>query len=371
MMKMENFDNMMLKEILEEPSVFDFLIKKYIKENSVKAPSLKGFQRIKFVASGSSYNCARLGRKFFENISKMDASLEYSSEFNSNQNRLIEKDTLYFFISQSGETYDTKCALDLVKRNGGATFALVNNDNSYIYNNCDLKMNIESGTEKSIAATKSFTGGVLCLWLLALSAAGEKGIDVKNHLLNVNNIKKDVENVIKNVQNIDEGAKKLASLKAFPIIGYGYNYAVAKEGALKIKETSYIDVNAYPTGEFLHGHTAILNENSVILEVVPSTIEEFEYKTLEKIRKDFNPKIIRITDFEDSFGANADASQNLSHKGALLQKPILIKYDKIDCEITALLASIVVFQLLALKIAVILGRNVDKPIGLNKVVGES
>lgn len=370
MMKMENFDNMMLKEITEEPAVFDFLIEKYVKGNDIKTPSLGGFKRVKFVASGSSYNCARLGQKFFENIAGLSASFEYSSEFNSNQNRVISKDTLYFFISQSGETYDTKCALDLVKRKGGAAFALVNNDNSYIYNNCSLKMNIEAGCEKSIAATKSFTGGVLCLWLLSLAEAQNKGIDIKKHLSNIKNIKKDVENVIKNVQNIDDAAKKLAALKAFPIIGYGYNYVIAKEGALKIKETSYIDVNAYPTGEFLHGHTAILNENSVILEVVSSNMEEFECKTLEKIRKDFNPKIIRITDFDTPSGLPCESVFKNPDENDI-KEPVLIRFEKFDNEITALLASVVVFQLLALKIAAILGRNVDKPLGLNKVVGES
>ena len=105
-------------------------------------------------------------------------------------------------------------------------------------------MNIEAGVEKSIAATKSFTGGVLCLWLLALCAAQHKGFDIKEYLREVNNIKKDTECVIQNTESLDEAAEILSELKSFPVIGYGYNYVIAKEGALKIKETSYIDVNA-------------------------------------------------------------------------------------------------------------------------------
>lgn len=345
---------MMLKEIYEEPAVFEHLVKKYIKEGRVQECFPVEFNEVKFVASGSSYNCARLGQKFFENIAKLKTSFEYSSEFNSNEDRVINKDVLYFFISQSGETYDTKCALNLVNKKGGHTFALVNNDNSYIFETSEFKMNIEAGVEKSIAATKSFTGGVLCLWLLALCAAQHKGFDIKEYLREVNNIKKDTECVIQNTESLDEAAEILSELKSFPVIGYGYNYVIAKEGALKIKETSYIDVNAYPTGEFLHGHTAILNENSVIVEIFHHNIGEFEQKTLEKIKKDYNPKIIAISDIED---CNDEFLE--------------VKFQKFNSEIITMLSSVIILQILALKIAKKLNRNVDKPLGLNKVVGEN
>jgi len=348
-------ENMMLKEINEEPVVFEYLINKYIKDGKALAPFPFEFNEVKFVASGSSYNCARLGQKFFENISKLKTSFEYSSEFNANLDRKINKDVLYFFISQSGETYDTSRALDLVKSKGGHTFALVNNDNSYIYNNCEYKMNIEAGVEKSIAATKSFTGGVLCLWLLSLTIAQHKGFDIKEHIMGVLDIKKQSENVVKNTENIDRAAEILSALKSFPLIGYSYNYVIAKEGALKIKETSYIDVNAYPTGEFLHGHTAILNENSVIVEIFSHRAGEFEKKTLDKIRHDFCPKIISLGDIETC--ETKDKSD------------INICFEKFDNEIVTILSCVIVLQLLALKIALKLNRNVDKPKGLNKVVG--
>lgn len=357
---MENINDMpkcnMMDEIKEQPLVFEYLIKKYIEKDKVRAEFPLNFNEIKFVASGSSYNCARLGQKFFENIAKLKTSFEYSSEFNSNPDRLINKDVLYFFISQSGETYDTKCALNLVNKKGGHSFALVNNDNSYIFNNSEFKMNIQSGVEKSIAATKSFTGGVLCLWLLALYAAQNKGVDIKEFVWGVENIKNDTLDVINNTENIEEAACILSKLKSFPIIGYGYNYVIAKEGALKIKETSYIDVNAYPTGEFLHGHTAILNENSVIVEIFHNSAGEFEQKTLDKIKKDFNPKIVAISDTE-AYGADENFLE--------------VKFKKFDNEIITMLSSVIILQILALKIALKLNRNVDKPLGLNKVVGEN
>lgn len=362
---MSEISNMMLKEIYEEPSVFEYLIKKYIKDDRVLECFPVEFNEVKFVASGSSYNCARLGQKFFENIAKIKTSFEYSSEFNANQDRAINSDVLYFFISQSGETYDTKCALDMVNKKGGHSFALVNNDNSYIYKNSEFKMNIEAGVEKSIAATKSFTGGVLCLWLLALCIAQNRGFDIKEYLKGINNIKNDIQCVIKDTKNLDEAAEILSGLKSFPLVGYGYNYVIAKEGALKIKETSYIDVNAYPTGEFLHGHTAILNENSVILEIFSHTMGEFERKTLEKIRNDFNPKIITVCDVDALFHF-VDVSHNKLQKECLT-----ILFKKFDNEIVTILSLVVVLQLLALKIALKLGRNVDKPLGLNKIVGES
>jgi len=353
---MENMNDIkscnMMAEISEQPLVFDYLIKKYIKEGKIEAEFPLNFNEVKFVASGSSYNCARLGQKFFENIAKLKTSFEYSSEFNSNQERQINKDVLYFFISQSGETYDTKCALNLVNQKGGHTFALVNNNDSYIYNNCEFKMNIEAGVEKSIAATKSFTGGVLCLWLLALYIAQNKGIKIKEHIKDIKDIKKDTEIVISETKNLDEAALALSKLKSFPVIGYGYNYVIAKEGALKIKETSYIDVNAYPTGEFLHGHTAILNEYSVIVEIFHHTMGEFERKTLDKIKKDYDPKIIAISDTQRNDFLTAG-------------------FKKFDNEIITIVSSVIILQILALKIARNLGRNVDKPLGLNKVVGEN
>ncbi len=357
---MENINNMpscnMMNEIKEEPLVFEYLINKYIKNGKIEADFPLNFSEIKFVASGSSYNCARLGQKFFENISKLKTSFEYSSEFNSNQEREINKDVLYFFISQSGETYDTKCALNLVNKKGGHSFALVNNNNSYIYEASEFKMNIESGVEKSIAATKSFTGGVLCLWLLALYIAQNKGVDIKDYIKGVQNIKNDTLDVINNTKNIEEAACVLSKLKSFPVIGYGYNYVIAKEGALKIKETSYIDVNAYPTGEFLHGHTAILNENSVIVEIFYNSMGEFERKTLDKIKKDYNPKIIAISDIK----ANIENENFLE-----------VKFKRFDNEIITMLSSVIILQILALKIAQKLNRNIDKPLGLNKVVGEN
>lgn len=342
---------MMFKEINEEAALFDFLIKKYVKDGKIKVNFPVEFKNVKFVASGSSYNCARLGQKFLEQIAHIQSSFEYSSEFNSNQERPISKDILYFFISQSGETYDTKVALDFVKSKGGKTFALVNNDNSYIFNTCDHKMNIESGVEKSIAATKSFTGGVLCLWLIALKIAQNAGVNIEEYLKDIKTIKEDIETVVNETEGFDDASSVLSNLRSFPVIGYGYNYVIAKEGALKIKETSYIDVNAYPTGEFLHGHTAILNESSVILEVFTHDMGEFERKTLDKIKKDYAPKIVAVSDFEDN------------------DNFVTVKFKRFNSEITRILALIVVMQLLALKIALKLNRNVDSPKGLNKVVG--
>ena len=365
---MENFSkNMMFAEICAQTGVFGHLVRKYINGAKILMDFPLNFSEIKFVASGSSYNCARLGQKFFENVAKIKASFEYSSEFNSNPEKPIDSDVLYFFISQSGKTHDTKCALDLVKSKGGHTFALVNNNDSYIYNTCEFKMDIEAGLEKSIAATKSFTGGVLCLWLIALYIAQNKGFDVSQHLFLLKNIETDIDFVIENIKNIDEAANLLSGLKAFPVVGYGYNYVIAKEGALKIKETSYIDVNAYPTGEFLHGHTAILNENSVILEVFTSSMGGFEVKTLDKIKKDYSPKIVAITDIEPDCEKLSNCGEGLKpYKDAFLT----VQFKRFDDEILRILALIVVLQLLALNIAQKLGRNVDKPIGLNKVVGE-
>ena len=337
--------NNMELEIFSQKDVLKAIREKYIKENKIFFEGFDfNFEEIKFIASGSSYNVSRLAHKFFETYTDKRVSFEYASEFISNPNRKIKKDTLYCFISQSGETYDTKCALDIVKKAKGETLAVVNNSNSTIYNLCDYKIDVLAGVENSIAATKSFLACVVVLWLFAINFSKDK-IDIK---ASFNEALKAVDDVLEASSNMNSIAKFLSSKTKLSIVGYHFGYILAKEMALKIKETSYIDTTAYPTGEFLHGHTAILNSNKTLIEIFTDNYSEFEKKTLDKIKNDFNPEIISIT--------NKSGIENS------------IKFNKYRFEISKICAITVILQLLALKIAKNLNLDVDKPKGLNKVV---
>lgn len=334
-------------EIFSQTKVIKDLREKYIKNGKINFNIDFNFEEIKFIASGSSYNAVRLGYKFFENYTSKRISFEYASEFISNLNKKIKKDTLYCFMSQSGETFDTKCALEIVKKEGGKTLAFVNNSDSAIYNLADYKADMLAGVENSIAATKSFLSGVLCLWFFALMYSG------KNTETEISNGLREaclaVENVLSDTASIKKIGKNLSTKEKLSIIGYNYGYILAKELALKIKETSYIDTTAYPTGEFLHGHTAILNTNKTLIEIFTDNMIPFEENTLRKIRQDFDPEIVAITDKETEL-------KNV------------IKFGKYKTEIAKICAITVILQLLALEIAKSKGCDADKPIGLNKVV---
>jgi len=334
-------------EIFSQEKVLEDIEKKYIKDGKINFGFDVDFEEIKFIASGSSYNAARLGYKFFEKYTDKRISFEYASEFISNLTKKIKKDTLYCFVSQSGETFDTKCALQIVKNEGGKTLAVVNNSNSAIYNAADYKIDMAAGKEYSIAATKSFLSGVICLWLFALKYSENFNID--KTIKSLNEAKNAIKSVLSDTLDIEKIAKIIHTKKKLSLIGYGFGYILAKEGALKIKETSFIDTSAYPTGEFLHGHTAVLNKSRTLIEIFTSELSEFEQNTLNKIKKDFNPQIISITDVKDD-GKNT------------------ARFQKFNSDIAKICAITVILQLLALKTAQQLGMDVDKPHGLNKVV---
>ena len=340
--------NNMETEIFSQTSVLKTIIKNYVRGKKIVFDGLDfDFEEIKFIASGSSYNAARLGHKFFETYTTKRAGFEYASEFISNSNRKIKKDTLYCFISQSGETYDTKCAMDIVRKEKGKTLSVINNSNSTIYNNADYKIDVLAGSENSIAATKSFLACVVCLWLLALAFSDNKEkVDIQGELKEA---MKAIDDVFKDAVNINTVAAYLSEKQKLSIIGYNYGYILAKEMALKIKETSYIDATAYPTGEFLHGHTAILNSNKTLIEIYTESYSNFEKKTLDKIQRDFDPEIVEITDKKTKNKNN-------------------INFKKYNSEISKICAITVILQLLALKIAQNKGLDVDRPKGLNKVV---
>ena len=337
-------------EILEQPAIIGAFIEKYVKNYVLTIDMPLNIQSIKIVASGSSYNCGLLGKKFFEDIAKIDTKIEFSGEFVC-KNKQPDKDALYIFISQSGETYDTTLAAKKVKEAGAMTFAIVNNENSTLWNLCDYKINIHAGKENSIAATKSFSASLCALYLCAVKIAQNNLKDVVPYLKNILDTRNKIENVLDLTINLNKAAEFLSKYRAFATIGQGANYALARECALKIKETSYIDVNAYSMGEFVHGHVAILNKIDTLIEIITSDFCEFEIKTLNKIAQDYKPKSVVITDSQENFEAKI---------------PIIIPY----CEdmLVRVLSVVFVIQMLALKIAIRLKRDVDKPHGLNKVV---
>lgn len=339
-------------EIAQQGVVISNLIKKHILNYCVLVNFPSKFEKIKFIASGSSNNCAHIGAKFFKDIVGVDAICEYSSEFLADRDQEIDTDTLYFFISQSGETADTLEVMKIIQSKKGICFALTNDKTSKMALAADYQLDIEAGVEGSIAATKSFSASIFCVWLCALKMAQARSKNVYEYIKNVEKLPSVIDaTILKTANSIDKAAEFLSGYQSFPIVGYHYYYTIAKEGALKVKETSYIDCNAYPLGEFIHGHVALLNQDMALLEIFTDDLGEYERKNLDKIKNIYKPKTVVITDFESN-----------------VECECAITFEKHNDILFKCFSIVVILQLLALKTAQKLGRDVDKPNGLSKVV---
>ena len=340
----------MEKEIYEQPEIITTLINKLLKKDSIGIDVPEGIEKIVFVASGSSYHCARYGADLFGNIAAMEARAIYSSEFLLKAAVPHEKNILYVFITQSGETSDTNEALKRAKELGMQTLAITNKIGSTIWNKSDYKIDCHAGEEKSIAATKSLTTQMLCVTLLVLKFAQHKKINISKNLKEVKSIPDAIQKALSMHKNISKVAKKLSKYKLIAVTADGISYAIAKEISLKIKETSYICTISSILGEFMHGHVAVLNNKSAQIHVSAEPLHEIAVRNLNKMREDYNIPLCYIGDLQEPI--KADYILNID----------------VDNFIPRAFATVVIGQLLALEIAKSLKRNVDKPHGLNKVV---
>lgn len=340
----------MEEEIKSQSEIIGNLIKKYIKDYKLCVPIDAIPKRIMILASGSSYNAGLFGENFFENISQIETEVEYASEFSNSKFNNFNSDTFYIFISQSGQSSDSLIAMEKVKKDNVKTLSITNNPDSIMKKNSDYSFLLEAGRENAIAATKTFSATVCALWLLALQFAQNKNLDISNELEGYQDIEDDIKNAFLNTKNIDKASKLLSKQDAFSIVASGINYPIAREAALKIKETSYISTGSYPMGEFVHGHFALLNKLNVFLGFFNSNISENEVKLYRKITSTYKTHSVIVSD------------------GFIEKCDILVELPKCNSRIAKIFSSIQTLQLLALNIATMLGRDVDKPKGLNKVV---
>ncbi len=346
-----NMSYVMETEIYSQGQIVEDLIKKYVINYCVLMDIPIEINRISIIAAGSSYNAGIFGKCFFEKISNVETSVNFASEIANSTFSNFDKNTLYILISQSGESIDTVCAMNKIKESGAKVLCITNNLESTMYKNADYKFDINAGREKAIAATKTYSATVVMLWLIAVKIAQNKHIDISQETKNIYSIRNNFDAFIKDIDNIDFAAKFLSKRKSFSILGLGYNYALSLEAALKIKETSYIATSAYPMGEFIHGHFALLNKENTFLTFVNGDCSETELKLLDKIINTYKSKSVVVSDVYEDY--NCD---------------ILIKFNAGQSKIATILNMIVLVQLLAFKIAVRLKKNVDNPKGLNKVV---
>lgn len=342
-------------EIIEQAQIIPTILQNYINNDEINIDLPENIHKIVIIASGSSYHCARFAVDLVEKISKIETRAIYSSEFLIKNLIPKDKNTLYVFITQSGETSDTLKAVERVQKETKLpTLCITNIENSSIWDICNYKVACHAGIENGIAATKSFTSQMLCLILISL-----KLIETSEKTENINTLKKSLFNLSEIINKslskrneIKKIAKHLAKENTIVLTADGISYSLAKEGALKIKETSYKNINASILGEFMHGHVAVLNNKASLIFISVDKISERSINNLNKIKTDYNPKLIIIGN-----GNN---------------KIIPDFHINIDCEneIQQLFANVLILQQLALEIALKMKRNVDNPKGLHKVVVE-
>ncbi len=342
----------MESEIYEQPKVISKLLKKYILNNDVINLELPDkINKIALIASGSSYHSATIAANYLRNNVNCDAQSYYASEFSLVENVNVNEDTLYIFISQSGETADTNKSLDKVMQKTNKTLAITNTKNSTLYNKAKYKIWTMAGEEKSIASTKALTAQIFCLFLIAVKVLQQKDMPSDKVLVELKNVVSSINKAFEYREIIKEFSQKLKNYENAAVLASGMFYPLAKEGALKIKETSYINTTAYPTGEFLHGHIAILNKQCAVISIINNLNIEFTKNVIENVSQNYKSDLFIIS-------AIPISSNN---------KDTIISVNTTS-DIDFIFTTLVILQMLAFETALVLNRNIDMPTGLSKIV---
>ena len=359
------YAHFMIKEIYDQPqAIRDTLRGRITETHGVTFPELRmptsklvNFNRIVIVACGTAYHAGLAGKNFYEHLLRRPVEVQTASEFRYND-PIVDAHTLAIIISQSGETADTLAGLREAKIKGATTLALVNVVGSSIAREADEVIYTYAGPEICVASTKAYVTQLIGLYLLGLYIAQEEnklgpGV-VADYVEQLQKLPEQVSEILADTSAIQAVAKELAHSSSFFFLGRGFDYAVAQEGALKLKEVSYIHAEAYPAGELKHGPLALVEPGvsvvciatqSALYDKVQSNVKEVSARDAstvaivkegdEGLNENFVDSILRVPSTHDTF------------------MPVL---------------SIIPMQLLAYYIAAELGREIDQPRNLAKSV---
>ena len=359
------YDHFMLKEIHEQPkAIIDtFRGRMLSQEKIIKMSSLEinldvflNANRIIIVACGTSWHAGLVGEYLFEDLARIPVEVEYASEFRY-RNPIISNKDVVIAISQSGETADTLAAIKLAKSKGAFVYGVCNVVGSSIARETHSGAYTHAGPEIGVASTKAFTTQITVLTLISLKLGQANGTlaqhSFENYIKKMQLIPKQVEELL----NIDEKVKEIASVykdaKNCLYLGRGFNFPVALEGALKLKEISYIHAEGYPAAEMKHGPIALIDENMPIF-VIATNKGHYEkvVSNIQEIKSRAGKIIAIVTEGDTTVKEIADH---------------VIEIPETEEALTPLLTTIP-FQLLSYHIAVMLGKNVDQPRNLAKSV---
>lgn len=361
----EGFDHFMLKEIYQQPTTISESMRGRISADQgwVLVGGMQQYfnkissaKRIIFAACGTSWHSALVGEYLFEDLARIPVEVEYASELRY-RNPIINEDDVVIAISQSGETADTLAALELAKERGALIYGLVNVVGSSIARITHCGSYIHAGPEIGVASTKAFTSQLTVLTLMAINLGYKRGtIDelyYRTLISALDDIPNKVERVLQQDQKVKYIAQEISEVNNVLYLGRGYNFPVALEGALKLKEISYIHAEGYPAAEMKHGPIALIDENMPVV-VIATNISAYD-KIMSNIQevKARKAKVIAIVAEGDTkIREIADYFIEVPHTEEPLS-PLL---------------SVIPLQLLAYHIAVMRGCDVDQPRNLAKSV---
>jgi glucosamine--fructose-6-phosphate aminotransferase (isomerizing) len=354
----------MLKEIFDQPESFADALRGrlLIEQGNARLGGLREVEkrlekikRIIIVSCGTSYHAGLVGEYMLEEYAGIPVEVEFASEFRYRK-PLLDKHTAVIAISQSGETADTLAAIREAKNKGALTLGIVNVVGSTIARETDAGVYNHAGPEVSVASTKAFTSQLAVLSLLTLYLGRKRGMSLvtgQRIAKELARLPRLMETVFKQSETIKKLAKKYAKRKNYLYLGRKYNFPIAFEGALKVKEIAYVSAQGYPTGEMKHGPIALVDKESLTIFLAPvDSVYEKSLSGLEEIKARGGTVLAITTDGNTALAKKADAVITIPKTLEMLT-PIL---------------SVIPLQLLAYHMSVALGYDVDRPRNLAKSV---
>ncbi|MDD4641323.1 MAG: glutamine--fructose-6-phosphate transaminase (isomerizing) [Bacteroidales bacterium] len=359
------YPHFMLKEINEQPKTIIDCIRGRINVEATNVilsgvidhkEKILNAGRIIIVACGTSWHAALIGKHMIEEFCNIPVEVEYASEFRY-RNPVVNKGDLMIAISQSGETADTLAAVQLGKEKGAFIYGICNVVGSSIARATDTGTYIHVGPEIGVASTKAFTGQVTVLTMLAMTIAKEKKSIAKERFLSILKSLKSLPDLMEEVLKLDDSIKDLSKIFTyahnFLYLGRGYNYPLALEGALKLKEISYIHAEGYPAAEMKHGPIALIdNEMPTFVIATTDSIYEKTVSNIQEIKARGGKVIAIVTKGDKVVSSMADYCLEIPYVDECLS-PVV---------------ACIPLQLFAYHIAINKGRNVDQPRNLAKSV---
>ncbi|MBP6431415.1 MAG: glutamine--fructose-6-phosphate transaminase (isomerizing) [Ferruginibacter sp.] len=359
------YEHFMLKEIFEQPSTIHDCLRGRLDaaagtitmagvENNIE--QLKNANRIMIVACGTSWHAGLVAEYVIEELCRIPVEVEYASEFRY-RNPIVNKGDVIIAISQSGETADTLVALERAKEQGAFIFGVVNAVGSSIARLSHAGAYTHSGPEIGVASTKAFTGQLAVLYMMALKVAKAKGTITNEYYLQLlqelQDVPEKVEAILKNADELKTIAAKYKDASDFLFLGRGYNFPIALEGALKLKEISYIHAEGYPAAEMKHGPIALVDDKlPVVFIATKDSYHEKIVSNMQEIKARKGMVISIITDGDE-------VSPTLSNDNFSIPTAD---------EIIAPILSVIPLQLLSYYVGTLKGVDVDKPRNLAKSV---